>query len=168
MYFLLHSQYIQVRYGSKFGWYILQSFWIYVYLRPEMFLKKIIRKECYCLRPFFCFLNQLEEPDFFLSVCCKTVFEFTIKISHHCITVPYGVVVSSLNSRTRNQIPSLSFHFSCLFHNLSYWYIPNVSPVLKYAKIVVPSVGLMSKFPILALPKASDCQHIITIEPKSL
>ena len=57
MYFLLHPQYIQVRYGSKFGWYILQSFWIYVYLHPEMFLKEIIRKECYCFRIFVLFFK---------------------------------------------------------------------------------------------------------------
>ena len=53
------------------------------------------------------------------------------------------VVVSSLNSytgQTKVQIPST----------------PNVSPVLKYGKIVVPSVGLMSQFSILTTPKASD------------
>ena len=34
--------------------------------------------------------------------------------------------------------------------------IPDVSLVLKYAKILVPSVGLMSQFPILAPQKAPD------------
>ena len=38
--------------------------------------------------------------------------------------------------------------------------IPVVSLVLKNAKIVAPSVGLMSKFPILAPPKSSDSKSI--------
>ena len=33
----------------------------------------------------------------------------------------------------------------------------------RYAKIVASSVGLMSKFPILAPPKASDSQSVSTI-----
>ena len=62
----------------------------------------------------------------------------------------------TLTWQTRVQIPLTQSHFLSFFHNLTHKSIPDVSPVLKYAKIVVPSVGLMSQFPILAPPKASD------------
>ena len=57
------------------------------------------------------------------------------------------------------QIP---FHFSSFFHNLTHKSILDVSPVLKYAKLVAPSVGLMSQLPILAPQKASDRQSTST------
>ena len=53
----------------------------------------------------------------------------------------------------------LVFHFSFLIYFINLF---NVSPVLKNAKMEVPSIGLMSKLPIMAPPKAFDSQCIST------
>ena len=68
--------------------------------------------------------------------------------------VPFGVVVTI--GLTLVQIPSISLQFSSFFLNLTHSSIPDVSPVLKYAKIVAPSVGLMPQLTILDPQKASD------------
>ena len=57
-------------------------------------------------------------------------------------------------------------YFSYLFLNLSHQSIPDVFLVLKYAKILLPSVGLMSQFPIMAPVKPSDRYNIIICKIK--
>ena len=64
-----------------------------------------------------------------------------------CIIQQFGVVVSSLDFhqavRGSNPITfQIIFHLSLLIQFIN----PDVSLVLKYAKLVAPSVGLMSKF----------------------
>ena len=69
-----------------------------------------------------------------------------------------------ITRQTLVQIISITINFSPSFLNLIHLSTPDVSFVLKYAKQVVPSVALMSKFPILAPQKGSNSKGISTIE----
>ena len=113
-----------------------------------------IQKERYTLMPHpnALSLTSLEGPDFFLSIYCKIMFvkiQFIIQYPLWCSGQQSGLSPGRLEFKTYHFLN----YFLSFFLNLIHQSIPDVTLVLKYAKILAPSVGLCQNFPFWSLRK---------------